>query len=448
MIETEDMPHIRMAFEMKAKWKTGKEICNYLSQNHINIKEWNLAVSIFSKTQYIGVYTHQKTWEVFDNLIFVSKKLPIEKSLWQKVQNRLWKKGWWYWEKQQWDIIAPLLRWEEDIEKDYTFSLDIKAFETRIHKYYKNNAFWGISISETMIFNKFLSEAVPEIIKMLHYLYKVWIRDAVWSQKISFEEYENIYFLENRYRRILATNSTSSKEELLRTYNKDYKYILQENETITDSNISRISQRIIEREFYTFIWGNFKNPVTVNGSNIWEEMRAKAISLFQEALKNTPIYKEANQGKTLKKSEREEQKKIIEELRNRIDNATILLTRGNIKQEIYDRLLENTEKEISEIAEELNSFEETTDIEQFIERLPEILTKTFELASKVLHKTKKSDISDDLYKLLEIVTFELQISTKKELTVKLFDVLMDLKNINGGRYRIRTYDPLRVKQVL
>ncbi|MDD4530789.1 MAG: hypothetical protein PHO80_04560, partial [Candidatus Gracilibacteria bacterium] len=56
-------------------------------------------------------------------------------------------------------------------------------------------------------------------------------------------------------------------------------------------------------------------------------------------------------------------------------------------------------------------------------RLPEILSKTFELARKSIDKEKIEDMKDDLLKLIELTTFELTITNKKELKIQLFDVL-------------------------
>ena len=66
----------------------------------------------------------------------------------------------------------------------------------------------------------------------------------------------------------------------------------------------------------------------------------------------------------------------------------------------------------------------------------------------MLKEANKHHIKEDVLKLIELTTFELTLDTKKELTVKLFDVLTDLEKLNGGLYRIRTYDPLLVRQVL
>ncbi len=84
---------------------------------------------------------------------------------------------------------------------------------------------------------------------------------------------------------------------------------------------------------------------------------------------------------------------------------------------------EDTENEIQAIKEQMDALSESTDMEQYLERLPEILLKTFELTSNAISKGKTHDNKDDLLKLIEITTFELTVSNKKELKVKLFEVL-------------------------
>lgn len=60
-----------------------------------------------------------------------------------------------------------------------------------------------------------------------------------------------------------------------------------------------------------------------------------------------------------------------------------------------------------------------------MKRLPEVLNKTFELSRRVLSSAESETMKGDIFKLLEICTFELSINNKKELKVKLFD---ELKN--------------------
>ena len=95
---------------------------------------------------------------------------------------------------------------------------------------------------------------------------------------------------------------------------------------------------------------------------------------------------------------------------------------GYSKEEINETT-NDMENSIKLIDEQINEFLQGTDMEQYLERLPEILLKTFELTSNAISKGKTHDNKDDLLKLIEITTFELTVSNKKELKVKLFEVL-------------------------
>lgn len=62
----------------------------------------------------------------------------------------------------------------------------------------------------------------------------------------------------------------------------------------------------------------------------------------------------------------------------------------------------------------------------YLQRLPEVLAETFELARTSLNKEENKSKKEDILKLIEITTFELSINNKKELKVKLFGVLETL----------------------
>ena len=139
-----------------------------------------------------------------------------------------------------------------------------------------------------------------------------------------------------------------------------------------------------------------------------------------------------------------ERKKKEEDKKTIMKNALI----WGFSIDIANEAVCDIEKEITSIDSQIEELSQSSDIEEFLGRLPDILWKTFELSSKVLSGADIEAMKADILKLIEICTFELSINTKKELKVKLFWPLEEVLNPNGGRYRIRTYDPLRVKQVL
>ena len=65
-------------------------------------------------------------------------------------------------------------------------------------------------------------------------------------------------------------------------------------------------------------------------------------------------------------------------------------------------------------------------MEQYLERLPEILKKLHELTSNVLCEADIDDMRDDVKKLIDIVAHELVLNNKKELKVELYGTLNNL----------------------
>jgi hypothetical protein len=129
-----------------------------------------------------------------------------------------------------------------------------------------------------------------------------------------------------------------------------------------------------------------------------------------------------------------EKAKKQEEIKQERINLTKLLAKWAISQEIYAETIKDTEKEIESIESQIEALSESTDMEQFIERLPEVLAKTFELASKVLSNADIETMRSDIEQLLEICTFELRVSTKKELKVKLFEPLNEVLDWETGKW--------------
>lgn len=77
-------------------------------------------------------------------------------------------------------------------------------------------------------------------------------------------------------------------------------------------------------------------------------------------------------------------------------------------------------------------YDKLDEVERYIEKLPEVLAKTFELATSSVKVGTIRGAREDILKLMEISTFELTLNTKKELKVKLFDALEGILCVNGG----------------
>ena len=123
------------------------------------------------------------------------------------------------------------------------------------------------------------------------------------------------------------------------------------------------------------------------------------------------------------KNELEQKKQILEEEKRSINKKAFKL---GYSAEVANEMREDTEKEIYNIQTQIDSLAESTDMEQYLERLPEILKKLHELTSHVLCEADIDDMRDDVKKLIDIVAHELVLNNKKELKVELYGTLNNL----------------------
>ncbi len=156
--------------------------------------------------------------------------------------------------------------------------------------------------------------------------------------------------------------------------------------------------------------------------DLWKNASLKTFSDWVEQ-------KESVNLKSLYEISKEEVRKL-EKVKLGIEdiniNATSLVSEGTISKENYNKLLEKNAKQIALIDEQISEAVKTSELEGYLDRLPEVLQKTFELATKLDQKREIKEMRDDITKLVQITTFELEVNNKKELKVKLYDVLTSL----------------------
>lgn len=99
-------------------------------------------------------------------------------------------------------------------------------------------------------------------------------------------------------------------------------------------------------------------------------------------------------------------------------------------KEIVDELVQEQQSAINTIKEKIYNLSQETEIEQFIDALPDILAKTFELSKKAFLDQDFEQSRQEIMKLIEITTFELTVNTKKELRIKLFDWLASFEKVD------------------
>lgn len=157
-----------------------------------------------------------------------------------------------------------------------------------------------------------------------------------------------------------------------------------------------------------------------------ERIRNKELSVYRIG-KNIKSIKDSNISYIREKEINADTKKQLENKKQEleIEKKTILKNaiKWGFRVEDANEMIRDTEKEIRAIENQIEELSKSTDMEQFINRLPEVINETFELASKMLSSADIETMRDDIEQLLEICTFELTINEKKELKIKLFDGL-------------------------
>lgn len=81
---------------------------------------------------------------------------------------------------------------------------------------------------------------------------------------------------------------------------------------------------------------------------------------------------------------------------------------------------------ILDIESHIDFFSQSTNIDEYLDRLPEILQNLHELSSRVLSDADYVWWRDDIKQLIEIVSHELILNNKKELKIELHPTINNL----------------------
>jgi hypothetical protein len=179
---------------------------------------------------------------------------------------------------------------------------------------------------------------------------------------------------------------------------------------------------------------NTKMRINATFTSTKEEIEKPTQEVFEEFKKwIIQAYKQNNSelidARARQSEELIREKGILEEkLKKYREKAAYL----DYSKEEIDETTRDKKKAIDALDIQISKYSADTKMEQYLERLPAILLTTFELGSKALLEMDSGTKTEDMIKLLELSTFELPINTKKELTVKLFSVLEDLKTYMVG----------------
>lgn len=410
----EKMPFIKKAWEMKADLASNREITEYLKEHDIEI---NTGLStLFQTLIYAWFWIDPETWELVEQK-FVWWKPPISWELYQKVQEALKKSteknshSFKYGSKQEWGVIAKLLKWEEDNDK--RFSMEKAKWK---YASYKSNAFWGFNMSERKILMAFCSGPLLEITRM----YLKIVMDAKQA------------FL-SQYFQVLSTKLQKISDEAEKKIPKERLQEIKEyldQEGNSSKSFAEISQdlKCSDEDSVSFDEMQLKADEIMDQLNSISKKQAKEL-IKQLILKHTlkdyesDKIKKQNQIKKLEREIEEKERDIRDALKNAVFDI-------RIDREILNEAVQDKKNEINIIKGKIEDLSQETEIEWFIDALPDILVKTFELAEKAFTDQDFEQSREDIMKLIEITTFELTINTKKELRIKLFDWLASFEKVD------------------
>lgn len=374
--QDDKMPFVRHAFEMKAEKRGHKEISQYLKQyGGIKIGYKELTDRYFANIVYIGRYIEKNTNRKFDRILFFEGKPPISDTLWDRVQNTLGKRGRTYRNESEKDIFEE--KWKTSLGG--LLARDIKKGK---HVYYKNTKA-KVNISQKLIIEAFNQK----------------ICDLIW---VFYHQYRKNMTL-NR----VKTTGQNEKNQLKNLL--DY--------GTTNTFLKRLERKNVE-------WTIKKHEMkTLDFLRHMKLAREDALDFFKKLILGTESSRtksEEKEARTAEIGKLKEQQKKLEQEKNEYRKKAVLLDFS--KQEI-DEVTDDLDKSINLIKESIGQFSDNSPFEDFIERLPLILLEIVELVDGALNEEKIEERKKNILALFEITVSNFSVSNKKELKIKLFDVL-------------------------
>ena len=151
--------------------------------------------------------------------------------------------------------------------------------------------------------------------------------------------------------------------------------------------------------------------------------REEALDFFKRLILGTESSNTKSKEKETKDREinkLQKQKEKLQEEKKEYRKKAVLAE--FTKQEIDD-VTDDMDKSIALLDEKISEFSSNLPFEDFIEKLPLILLEIVELVDNALNKEQIEDKQKDLMELFEITVANFSVDNKKELKIKLFDVL-------------------------
>jgi len=387
----DDIKHIVKAWEMRASWKSKIIINDYLHANWIVL---NVSFEEFFQTLiYTWFWLDPESWELVQQK-FKWWEAPISFELFQKVQGTLIKNTGIksvskYGDKQKSDTIANLLKWEFDNKK--WFSVE---FPKGKYRSYKSNAYGGFNKSEIKIIKDFIGQTsmiFKEIIAkvQIFFIIKRGVTDPDFKSRLQ--------VLIVRYWDVI-------KSDLEWWFMKG------------------LSEIVADDKYVDYIFEQLR----IGNPNFVSDFADMIRVYFEEIAKKQKLFNPDERHKLIRNLE--------DQISKKEESKTNILKDALIKgysADIANSVVLDVEREISSLRKQILSLYHASEIELFIQRIPSILWKIFELSTKVLWVKEIEPVKSELLKLIELTTFELSVSTKKELTVKLFEGLEDVLKVDS-----------------
>ncbi len=261
-----------------------------------------------------------------------------------------------------------------------------------------------------------------------------WYNDPDANFFVSIKEGKNFLY----YQSGVASKANISEKPIIQKYISEViPRVLGAFTSISNQNFHDIIERELElikigkqtrEEFVSKMLDNFYFRPDLyygdgKGGEIITELETNTRSSFRSLFERLEKYqgtigekerREIEKGKLLQQKKQQE-----EEYREARINLVDALAQKVITPEDFRNSLENKERRMRSIDDEISRLSESVDMDQFIDHLPEVLLKILELATKSLRGDEIKDLRADIHKFIELITLELEMNNKKELKIKL-----------------------------
>ena len=446
-----NFPHIEKAIDMRLEGRTLQEIHDYLSRNGLDYGIWNLHTSIFTNEVLIGIYCPKK-WKNKGEIIelqFLNCVTPISLEKWGKLQATMKHRAPYRSRQVDGAFLRPVIHimryvWGSEIAWNFRFYSKLKWGEQYWYIRYRKGHKTLVTISLLEILRQFIKQqwealldifynisrkVFEEYYKDFHFFIWGFISKEAFQLKDEFEELlaEDIKHLLNNtkfwdrwsYEKVFSHHIADTVKEIFYYHNyldelsKDEKTIETANEQI---QVKHTIALILLWHWATFGEGRLKALFLKNIS--WDD---------KKLIENSKIHMEHLQNEI----------KVRENEINGIDDRII---EGVISKELVPRANEKKEtinQEIIELWKKIEGLEHSSDIEKYIERMPDIIRKIGELTAKPFTEKDFNMNFPEIVKLIDITCGELSLTKEKALKIGLYEVLerfRDIDNLNwqGG----------------